>query len=389
MSKQPASTGAHDVPARCENCGATLHGEFCHACGQSMHDPIRHFGHAVEEFFEAFWHLDGRVFRTLRDLWSPGRVAINYLAGHRARYIAPLRLFVILSVLTFFIGAAAIHVDDSQIRITGIDGIETAGTVEEVERIRDQALAEIGQARIDAGNAPGVDPALIAAEVQIRGAAANRLVELQGMPADADADADDGAPRTATSRRLQLNMLGHKGEWDARDNPFVVGWWPGFANDWLNRRLGNLEKNFETLDITSANTLVQAIMSAAPSALFLLVPVFAVLLKISYLFTRRLYLEHLVVALYSHVFLLIMLTLAFLLSALGSHFQSGVPGIILDLCLAAVLLWMPVYLLLMQKRVYGQAWWLTVVKYLVIGNIYFMMLTLATMLMFLARMTEA
>ena len=50
---------------------------------------------------------------------------------------------------------------------------------------------------------------------------------------------------------------------------------------------------------------------------------------------------------------------------------------------------MPVYLLLMQKRVYGQAWWLTVVKYLVIGNIYFMMLTLATMLMFLARMTEA
>ena len=68
-------------PARCENCAAELHGPYCHACGQSVHNPIRHFGHAVEEFFEAFWHLDGRVFRTLRDLWSPGRVAINYLAG--------------------------------------------------------------------------------------------------------------------------------------------------------------------------------------------------------------------------------------------------------------------------------------------------------------------
>ncbi|GHD66051.1 hypothetical protein GCM10007164_04040 [Luteimonas padinae] len=42
-----------------------------------MHNPIRPLGHAVEEFCEAFWHLDGRVFRTLRDLWSPGEVAIN------------------------------------------------------------------------------------------------------------------------------------------------------------------------------------------------------------------------------------------------------------------------------------------------------------------------
>lgn len=97
---------AQALPTHCENCAAALHGEFCHACGQSIHNPIRHLGHAIEEFFEAFRHLDGRLFRTLRDLWTPGRVAINYLAGHRARYIAPLRLFVVTSVLTFFVGAA-------------------------------------------------------------------------------------------------------------------------------------------------------------------------------------------------------------------------------------------------------------------------------------------
>lgn len=177
--------------------------------------------------------------------------------------------------------------------------------------------------------------------------------------------------------------------WDAKDNPFVVGWWPGFANDWLNRKLGNLEKNTQALEDSSADQWVQAMMASAPSALFLLVPVFAVLLKIAYLFTRRVYLEHLVVALYSHVFLLIMLTLAFVLSAVNSWVASTAASTLLSTAFALVLAWMPVYLLLMQKRVYGQAWWLTVLKYLVVGFIYFMMLMTATLLVFLARLTAA
>ena len=110
----PAALPAEPVaePPACENCGAPLQGEYCHACGQSVHNPIRHAGHAIEELFESLWHLDGRVFRTPRDLLVPARVACGYLAGHRARYIAPLRLFVVLSLLTFFIGAVAVHVGD-------------------------------------------------------------------------------------------------------------------------------------------------------------------------------------------------------------------------------------------------------------------------------------
>ncbi|MBJ6980896.1 DUF3667 domain-containing protein [Luteimonas sp. MC1572] len=353
-----------------------------------MHNPIRHAGHAVEEFFEAFWHLDGRLFRTLRDLVLPGRVAINYLAGHRARYIAPLRLFVVLSLLTFFIGSAAVHIEEGAVDVEGIEAITSAGTVEEVERVRDRMVGDIERARTAAGNTPGVMPSLVAAEVRIRGAAANRVVELGGRPKPGAAGADAGAP-PAGPEGLQFNMLGHRGEWNARDNPVVVGWWPGFANDWLNRKIGNLEMNMRSLDSASADTWLQAVMSAAPSALFLLVPVFALLLKVAYLFTRRLYLEHLVVALYSHVFLLIMLSLAFVLSVLDGLVASTTANTLLGLGMAAVLLWMPLYLLLMQKRVYGQAWWLTLLKYLVLGFIYFMMLATATVLVFLARMTTA
>src|SRR5690606_8767546 len=154
VSSQPADRGAEPVPARCENCAAVLHGEFCHACGQSVHNPIRHLGHAVEEFFEAFWHLDGRVFRTLRDLMVPGRVAANYLAGHRARYVAPLRLFVVLAVLTFFIGAAAIHVDDATLQVDGIEEIDSATSVEQVRQIEQEMLARIDEARFGSGDVP-------------------------------------------------------------------------------------------------------------------------------------------------------------------------------------------------------------------------------------------
>ena len=404
MSSQPADRGAEPVPARCENCAAVLHGEFCHACGQSVHNPIRHLGHAVEEFFEAFWHLDGRVFRTLRDLMVPGRVAANYLAGHRARYVAPLRLFVVLAVLTFFIGAAAIHVDDATLQVDGIEEIDSATSVDEVRRLEQQMLARIDEARFGSEAVPIVGPSLIQAEVRIRAAAANRIIELEGT-ADGDpatggpgspgpeggpharVDEPEPAPRTSAPRPLQLNLLGHSGAWHPRDNPFVVGWWPDFANAWLNRKLGNLEKNMQGWEDFSADAAVQAIMSAAPSALFLLVPVFAILLKVAYLFTRRVYLEHLVVALYSHAFLLIMLTLAFLLSAAGS-WTSGLPSLLFGVGFGAVLLWMPVYLLLMQKRVYGQPWWLTVPKFAVIGAVYFVLLLIAALLVFLARLAS-
>ena len=82
---------------------------FCSAVSAACaaHSPLHSLRHAVEDVFESFWHLDGRVFRTLRDLFVPGRVAVNYLAGQRVRYVPPLRLFVILSLLTFFVGRVA------------------------------------------------------------------------------------------------------------------------------------------------------------------------------------------------------------------------------------------------------------------------------------------
>ena len=49
--------------------------------------------------------------------------------------------------------------------------------------------------------------------------------------------------------------------------------------------------------------LVESFLQSLPQTLFVLLPIFALLLKVFYLFKRRLYMEHLIVALHSHAFL--------------------------------------------------------------------------------------
>ena len=384
------TAAGHDAPARCENCYAPLHGEFCHQCGQSVHNPIRHAGHALEEVFESFWHLDGRVFRTLRDLLRPGHTALEYLAGHRQRYLPPLRIFVIMSLLAFFVGTATIHFDDQSVSPeVDVADITQSKTVAEVERNRDRMLAELEEGRKDGGKViPGVDAMIIAAQVKIRGEAANRIVELTP---------DKKAPAASAPHENTTEVPPSKGElfsinneaWDAKANPVEIGWLPGFANEWLTRRASQATENIQRME-NRPDRYFQAFMASLPSALFVLVPVFALMLKLSYFFQRRLYMEHLVVALYSHVFLLMALTAVFVLMAASGAVAAHANwlSIVFNIAIKLLLIWMPLYLLLMQKRVYAQGWLMTLLKYSVIGFVYVNLLATMAALMFLLRLSN-
>jgi hypothetical protein len=105
-------------------------------------------------------------------------------------------------------------------------------------------------------------------------------------------------------------------------------------------------------------------------------PVFALLLKIFYIFKRRLYMEHLIVSMHSHAFimlsLLVMVALDLLRSSVVPH--AAWLGIPLGAMRAAAWLWLLAYLLIMQKRVYRQGWPMTVLKYACIGFCYSILL---------------
>lgn len=370
MSHAALPPTADAMPPACENCGALLQGDYCHRCGQSTHSPVRHVGHAVEEVFESFWHLDGRIFRTVRDLCVPGRIASRYLAGQRVRYVAPMRLFVILTLLTFFVASFVVQ-DAMQtvepgpvVRNDVAAGFAQAQTVDAARTVRDDALAGIAETRRTVGALPGVSPQLDIAEAEVRAQAAARIADLgsgASAPDVANGLRDDAAvPADAQPAPTSAREAAAPGR--ARTGPPVVG---GPVGERLERNLQRLGDD--------PNIYVRAVLGVAPTALFILVPLFAVLLKLLYLFQRRLYLEHVVVGLYSHAALMLGLLLVFC-SALATPWlvahaawAAALVGI-----LQTVVLWaMPVYLLLTQKRVYGQSWPWTLLKFAVIGMLYF------------------
>lgn len=355
-------------PRICENCGTALQGGYCHLCGQSEQSPLRHLGHAVEEVFESFWHLDGRIFRTLRRLWIPGRVANEYLAGHRVRYVAPVRLFVILTALTFFVAQFLVEPAGVPERTGGnvdisttIGAFEAADSVAEVERIRDEALEELADVRRRMpAYLPGADAGIISAEGATRRSADARIEQLR---ADGNDDARP-APEAGQPPPPEAEAEAEPGPDGSPQAADIVDW--GHPQS-LDRMLRNTERISE-----SPRELIRALLSAAPMTLFATVPLFAVMLKLAYLFKRRLYLEHVVIALYSHAWLMLVLLLYFLtvLAAGWLPPQAGWIATPLSWLQLLLVCAMPVYLLWMQKRVYRQGWPMTLLKYCVIGFAY-------------------
>lgn len=99
---------AHALPigTPCANCTTPLQGPWCYNCGQLGEDFHRSIWHLIVEAFEGLFHFDSRLWITLPALFrDPGRLTREYLEGHRAPQIPPLRLFLVVLLLVFFTGS--------------------------------------------------------------------------------------------------------------------------------------------------------------------------------------------------------------------------------------------------------------------------------------------
>ena len=92
----------------CLNCGASLAGAFCSVCGQRVLPPRPTLRELLHEAFAEFSGWDGKLASTLRLLIArPGQLTVDFLDGRRVRYIAPLRLYLSVSLGFFVLSAAA------------------------------------------------------------------------------------------------------------------------------------------------------------------------------------------------------------------------------------------------------------------------------------------
>src|SRR5207245_9623837 len=88
---------------RCENCGTLLSGHFCAQCGQPAIDYRRSFRHVLADLLNEFLNWDSKFFATIGLLLvRPWRLTNEFLAGKRVRYVNPLRLYLLASILFFF-----------------------------------------------------------------------------------------------------------------------------------------------------------------------------------------------------------------------------------------------------------------------------------------------
>src|SRR5882724_1488112 len=111
-----------DQPRRlthCENCGAQLQGHWCAQCGQAAVNYRRSFRYVIADVLDSFLNWDSKFFTTIALLiLKPWRLTNEFLAGKRVRYVNPLRLYLLASILFFFAvnyGAKGINFDASKL----------------------------------------------------------------------------------------------------------------------------------------------------------------------------------------------------------------------------------------------------------------------------------
>jgi hypothetical protein len=98
----------------CLNCNYVVENRFCPNCGQENTDTRKTFHHLFIHFFEDLTHYENAFWKTIKNLLlKPASLTKEYLSGKRLSYLAPVRLYIFISFVTFFIIAVFPKSDDT------------------------------------------------------------------------------------------------------------------------------------------------------------------------------------------------------------------------------------------------------------------------------------
>lgn len=100
----------------CLNCGTQLKGEYCHYCGQKKLRHEHGFFMTMAHFLGDFIHFDSQIFRTIVPLiFRPGFLVNEYMRGRRADYLSPIKMYVFLSLIFFYVLYFFNHQQDTEV----------------------------------------------------------------------------------------------------------------------------------------------------------------------------------------------------------------------------------------------------------------------------------
>lgn len=88
----------------CLNCRHVVEQKFCPNCGQENTDSRKTFHHLFIHFFEDLTHYENAFWKTIKNLlFKPSTLTKEYLSGRRLSYLAPVRLYIFISFITFLL----------------------------------------------------------------------------------------------------------------------------------------------------------------------------------------------------------------------------------------------------------------------------------------------
>jgi hypothetical protein len=310
----PVKSGAHHEPGPCLNCVAYLSKDdlYCSHCGQKrLEREDMSFRHLIGDSFLDYFHFDSKFFRTIFPLlFKPGWLTLEYMRGKRRSFVEPFKLFLVISVIYFL--------------------LLPFGKEPEAEKkdpvISDSSLLQPALKNIDLK--------------QTKFALQGITISNSGM---------DSIKKEIDSTGLNRYIEKHY----AKETVLTKIW----------------VKQVLKIMISTGQSFTTVLEHTASKLIFLLIPVFAALMKLFYLRRKRLYFEHLIFSLHLHAFIFLLFILYLLIELMFPVNLFYIALIILA------------YGFMALKKYYGQSFGKSMAKmalislsYLVIGLPLFVML---------------
>jgi len=274
----------------CLNCGTLLEGKYCHNCGQENLELKESFGHMMNHAISDYFHFDHQFFHTLKPLlFKPGFLTNEYMNGRRAQYLHPVKMYIFISIVYFLL---LFNTGNNEV-VKINTGVKTpAATAKHIDSLR-QSLAK--NHNLSAAQKTKIVNDEIKHEADLK----------------AKADAD------TVNKNFKSGLLIMTADTSYQKHIAKQQKLPEVKRDgWLSRLYNKKAFDYKNKYGTrSKEVFFDEIKHNTPKMMFLLLPLFALILKITFWRNKKFYVEHLIFTFHLHCFMFMFL--AFLMLLLG------------------------------------------------------------------------
>ncbi len=279
---------------QCKNCERSFDSNFdyCPYCGQETADNLT-FGVLFSNTISNYFSIDARFFKSFIPLMTkPGVLARRFVDGKRLSYLHPAQFYLFVSVVFFFVFSFSIRKADNQVSKAFERSLEQEASVDSMS------------VKIDSVGIEAAKKALKTNQVH------TGMSDAEMKAIDSLIDNSEGIPVTSWGfQRQRLDSLIEGGAPQAQKLE-AMGMKKN-AGVFTTRVFTQLLKLYEQ----RGGGILKALYDTVPIAMFVLLPLFAALLKLFY-WRRGSFAHHMVFSFYFFTFLFMTFCVLILANAL-------------------------------------------------------------------------